>query len=183
MSAQTKYGFATAKGVPGGIYDMYHYPVDSRVNEEGNGKLRFGVGVVTGSAPGSKIALPGAESTDAVFEGITVNGFTAQHDLDGKVFILNNAAVGVMRHGRIWARVSEGSEPVYGKPLHMVVEGDEAGFFATEGGIEVPGRFIGGVNNGVAPVELYGITSGAAPAPEASAPDVPGTPAGKDTQD
>lgn len=38
MSVQKTYGFATSKGVAGGIYDMYHYPVDSRFNEEENGR-------------------------------------------------------------------------------------------------------------------------------------------------
>ena len=36
MSVQKTYGFATSKGIAGGIYDMYHYPVDSRFNEEEN---------------------------------------------------------------------------------------------------------------------------------------------------
>ena len=44
MAVQTSYGYATPKGIPGGIYDLYHYPVDSRFNEEDSGKLRFGVG-------------------------------------------------------------------------------------------------------------------------------------------
>ena len=58
MAVQTSYGYATPKGIPGGIYDLYHYPVDSRFNEEDNGKLRFGVGVVKGSIPGSNVVLP-----------------------------------------------------------------------------------------------------------------------------
>ena len=37
MSVQTKYTYKTGRGLPGGIYDMYHYPVDSRFNEEKNG--------------------------------------------------------------------------------------------------------------------------------------------------
>ena len=161
MSVQTTYGNATAKGLPGGIYDMYHYPVDSRFNEEKNGALRCGVGVVPGSLPGSNIVLPTGESTAADFEGVVVNGFTQQHDLEGKVYILNNQNVGVMRRGRIWARVGEGQNPAYGDALHLIVEGEEAGCFATSGGVEIPGRFIGGVSNGVAPIELYGITGSA----------------------
>ena len=39
----------------------------------------------------------------------------------------------------------------------MIVEGDEAGCFAKEGGIAITGRFIGAASNGVAPVELYGV--------------------------
>lgn len=52
MGVQKTYGYATSKGVAGGIYDMFHYPVDSRFNEEATGKLHFGVGVVTGKVPG-----------------------------------------------------------------------------------------------------------------------------------
>ena len=34
MGVQKTYGYATSKGVAGGIYDMFHYPVDSRFNED-----------------------------------------------------------------------------------------------------------------------------------------------------
>ncbi len=87
MSVQTTYGYATSKGIAGGIYDMYHYQVDSRFNEEPNGVLRFGVGVVAGSLPGSNVTLPTAESTAADFEGVVVNGFDRQQDLEGKLAI------------------------------------------------------------------------------------------------
>ena len=57
MSVQTSYGNQTPKGVAGGIYDMFHYAVDSRFNEETDGVLRFGVGVVPGTLPGSSVKL------------------------------------------------------------------------------------------------------------------------------
>ena len=158
MSAQKNYGYATGRGIAGGIYDMDHYPVDSRFNEEPNGKLLFGVGVVPGSLPGSNVVLPTGDSVAADFEGVVVNGFDRQQDLEGKLSILNNQNIGVMRRGRIWVRIAEDAEPAYGDALHLVAEGDEAGFFATEGGLEIPGRFIGVASGGVAPVELYGIT-------------------------
>lgn len=161
MSVQTTYGYATSKGIAGGIYDMYHYPVDSRFNEEENGKLRFGVGVVAGSIPGSNIALPTGESAAADFEGVVVNGFDRQQDLEGKLTILNNQNVGVMRRGRIWVRLATGAAPSYGDALNMITDGNEAGFFATEGGVEIPGRFIGAACNGLAPVELFGVTPAA----------------------
>ena len=68
MGVQKTYSYATGKGVAGGIYDMFHYPVDSRFNEEENGKLHFGVGVVTGKVPGSSVALPTSASTADNFE-------------------------------------------------------------------------------------------------------------------
>lgn len=101
MSVQTKYGFATSKGIAGGIYDMYHYPVDSRYNEEDNGVLRFGMGVVRGSLPGSNVALPTSASKAADFEGVIVNGFSNQHDLEGVVSILNNQKAAF---GWLWLR-------------------------------------------------------------------------------
>lgn len=157
MSVQTSYGFATNKGIAGGIYDMYHYSIDSRWNEEENGKLCHGMGVVVGSIAGSNVALPTADSTSAEFEGVVVNGFTTQHDLEGKVHILNNQNIGVMRKGRIWVVLAEDEEPAYGDPVFMVVDGDDAGCFSTSTGEQITGRFIGSADNGIAPVELYGV--------------------------
>ena len=164
MSVQSKYAYQTGRGLPGGIYDMYHYPVDSRFNEEENGVLRFGTGVVPGTVPGSSVKLPTAESKAADFEGVVVNSFDRQQDLEGKVFVRNNQSVGVMRRGRIWLRVAEGAAPAYGGALHMVTDGACAGCFTTTGGLEIPGRFLGPACDGVAPAELYG--DGAASAGE-----------------
>lgn len=158
MSAQTSYGYRTGKGIAGGIYDMHHYPVDSRFNEEENGKLRFGVGVVPGTIPGSNVKLPTDESTAAEFEGVVLNGFDRQQDMEGKLFILNNQNVGVMRRGRVWVRLSASASPTYGDEVHLLTSGDDVGCFDTEGGVTIPGRFIGSASNGVAPVELYGIS-------------------------
>lgn len=167
MSVQKTYGYATSKGIAGGIYDMYHYPVDSRFNEEENGKLTFGVGVVHGEVPGSGIALPTSASTADDFEGVVVNGFDRQQDLDGKLYILNKQNVGVMRRGRVWVRLATGAAPAYGDELRLIVEGNEAGCFAKAGGIALPGRFIGTANNGLAPVELYGVPATNGVGPEA----------------
>ena len=165
MSVQTSYGNQTPKGVAGGIYDMFHYPVDSRFNEETDGVLRFGVGVVPGTLPGSSVKLPAADSTAAQFEGVVLNGYDRQQDLSGKLFILNNQNVGVMRRGRVWVRLAADAAPKYGDPVHLLNSGDDVGCFSTTGGLTVPGRFIGPASNGVAPVELYG-TGGAAAAAE-----------------
>lgn len=157
MAAQTKYGFATGKGIAGGIHDMYHYPVDSRFNEEETGKLRCGVGVVKGSIAGSNVVLPTASSTTADFEGVVVNGFTNEHDLEGKVYIMKNQNVGVMRKGRIWVVLASEAAPKYGDAVHLIVDGDDAGCFATTGGVTIAGRFIGEASDGLAPIELYGV--------------------------
>lgn len=132
MGVQKTYSYATSKGVAGGIYDMFHYPVDSRFNEEATGKLHFGVGVVTGKVPGSSVALPTSASTADNFEGVVINGFDRQQDLEGKLYVLNNQNVGVMRRGRVWVRLATGAAPAYGDALHMILEGDEAGCFAKQ---------------------------------------------------
>lgn len=160
MSVQLTYNYKTNKGIAGGIYDMYHYPVDSRINEENTGVLTFGMGVVRGTLAGTQIKKPVAASTAALFEGVLVNGFTNQQDLEGQVYILNNQNVGVMRKGRIWVKLATGVTPAYGDALYLVASGDEAGCFTNDGTsetittVELSGRFIGGADNGIAPVEL-----------------------------
>ena len=62
-----------------------------------------------------------------------------------------------MRYGRIYVRVETGDEPAYGDPLYLIIDGDEAGCFtSTEDDgttIAVNGRFIGGIDNSIAPVD------------------------------
>ena len=166
MGVQKTYGYATSKGIAGGIFDAFHYPVDSRTNAAASGKLTFGMGVVPGDTPGSNVAIPTASSKATDFEGVLVNGFDRQQDLEGKLYILNGQGVGVMRRGRIWVKLANGAAPAYGGALHLLVDGDEAGCFATTGGVEIPGRFLGAANNGIAPVELYGVPATAASAAE-----------------
>lgn len=162
MSVQTEYGYATGKGIAGGIFDMFHYPVESRFNEEENGVLRFGVGVVRGTIAGSNIKLPATGAIPADFEGVVVNGFSNQQDLEGKVRVMKNQNVGVMRKGRIWVVLAKDAKPAYGDSVHLIVEGDDAGCFAVVGGVEIAGRFIGAASGGIAPVELYGVDVAAA---------------------
>lgn len=94
MGVQKTYGYATSKGIAGGIFDAFHYPVDSRTNAAASGKLTFGMGVVPGDTPGSNVTIPTASSKATDFEGVLVNGFDRQQDLEGKLYILN---------GRVWA--------------------------------------------------------------------------------
>lgn len=158
MSAQTRYGYATPIGAPGGIVDLAPYAIDTFLNDEENGVLKFGMGVVQGSKPGVNIALPAVGATADKFEGIATNNRTTEYDMDGRVFVRKGVGVGVMRYGRIYVRVKEGDAPEYGDALLLIVNGDDAGCFtSTEDSgntIAVNGRFLGGVDNGVAPVEL-----------------------------
>lgn len=159
MSAQTVYRYNTPIGVPGGIVDLAPYAIDALKNEEENGVMNFGIAVVQGTDVGAQIKKPVAASTAAVFEGVATNNLTTEYDLDGKIRILKGAPVGVMRYGRVYARVADGVTPAYGEALYFVKSGNQAGYFtnSSEGTIAVKGRFLSGVdsNNRVAMVELF----------------------------
>lgn len=166
MSAQTVYKFSTPIGMAGGIVDLAPYAIDTFLNSEDTGDMVFGVGVVKGTKAGTEVKLPVAASTAGAFEGITVNNLTTEYDLEGKINIRKAAAIGVMRYGRVYARVMTGITPAYGDPLYLVVTGDEAGYFSNEASttgtndatytsIAVKGRFLGTVSNGIAQVELF----------------------------
>lgn len=148
MSAQRTYGYKTAIGEAGGIIDLAPYAIDAFANEAETGAMKFGVGVVKGTAAGSQVNLPEATSTAADFEGIVTNRRTTEYDLEGKVFIRQNSTIGVMRYGRIYGRVAANKTPAYGDAVYMVLTGDEAGYFSNEAtdGVAVNGRFLGSVD-------------------------------------
>lgn len=158
MSAQTRYGYATPIGAPGGIVDLAPYAIDTFLNDEENGVMKFGMGVVQGSKPGVNVALPASGATSDKFEGVATNNRTTEYDLEGRIFVRKGVGVGVMRYGRIYVRVKTGDAPEYGDPLLLIINGDDAGCFTSteDSGNTIPvnGRFLGGVDNGVAPVEL-----------------------------
>ena len=158
--AQTRYGYTTPIGAAGGIVDIAPYAIDTFLNEEENGVMKFGVGVVQGSNPGVNIAMPADGATAAKFEGITTNNRTTEYSVDGKLTVNKGASVGVMKYGRIYGRVAADATPAYGDAVYMVISGDEAGYFTNKSGgsaIAVKGRFLGGVDSasGVASIELF----------------------------
>lgn len=158
MSAQTRYGYMTPMGVAGGIFDIAPYEIDTFLNEEKDGVLKLGVGVVEGSKPGVNLALPKAGATADTFLGVVTNNRTTEYDMEGKVHVLKGAGVGVMRYGRIYVRVAEDVKPEFGDKLYMVLEGEEAGYFTNvETNMAIKGRFVSGLDtaNGVAVVELF----------------------------
>lgn len=166
MSVQKTYDYATGKGIAGGIYDMYHYQVDSRFSEVDNGKLLPGMGVVQGTVVGSSVKLPGSTSKADEFEGVVVNGFTNQYDLEGHLSVTKNSNIGVMRKGRIWVRLKKDAKPAYGDEVHLIkTDDDNAGLFSNKDGEKISGRFLGSAEGDIAPVELYGDIPGAAADP------------------
>lgn len=58
MSAQTTYSQSTPRGAAGGLYDLSGHAVNTRINAETGLTMKFGLGVVQGSVPGSEIKLP-----------------------------------------------------------------------------------------------------------------------------
>lgn len=152
MSAQTVYKFGTAFGAAGGIVDLVPHAIDTFLNEEETGVMKFGMAVVDGTNAGTGIVLP--TSADDKFEGITVNNRTTEYDLDGNIRIVKGVAMGVMRYGKIYGRLAEGAEPSYGAPVYVVVEGNDKGCLSTSGGMAINARFVSGADNGVAMIEL-----------------------------
>lgn len=147
------------------LYDLSDYATDSRVNAADKGQLLFGMGVITGDSKGSNIRVPKTGDTAAKFEGIALNSFTQQHDLDGVVSVSVGAAVSVMRYGRAWGRIPKSVTPEFGDALYLIISGDDAGKFtnAADDGttVALKGRFCGSKGTGeIAPVELYNQAQG-----------------------
>lgn len=168
MSAQTRYGFSTPVNSAGGIADLAPYAIDTFLNEEETGKMKFGIGVVSGENKGHGIKVPGTSAAATEFEGITTNNRTTERDLEGNVFVRNGAAVGVMRYGRIYGRLASDAKPEYGKTVYMKgSEDDEAGYFTEteEGNIPINGRFLSGKDetDGIALIELFNAPNAVSP--------------------
>lgn len=168
--SQLAYNFFTHKGSAGGILDLAPYEVNAFVNEEANGLMQFGMGVVGGTDPEKQVALPDTDSVPADFYGIVTNRRTTERNIDGTMDVKNKKEVGVMRWGRIYARVAEDTTVAYGDPVYLIVSGDDVGCFTNEAddAIAVNAKFIGTVENGCAPVELYNAPAASAGATSAS---------------
>ena len=159
---QTNYNYAPDLGVAGGLYDLTDHVVDTYNNEADDGDLKFGMGVVLGTGAG-KAAKPTSSATINDFEGVLLNGGITEHDMSGDVRVLKGKTLGVLKQGRIWARVAADAVPAYGKPVLLVVNGTDAGLFTTTDDednaaniIAVNAKFLGVKGTGdIAPVEIY----------------------------
>ena len=154
MSAQTAYNFATPWGAAGGIVDLAPYEIDTYINGEATGVMGFGMAAVVGTTAGVDIKLP--TSAGDTFEGITVNNRTTELDMEGNLHIVNKAAIGVMRYGRVYVKLDASATPSFGDPVYVVVTGDSKGCFTDDDTdtLAINARFVSGANNGVAMVEL-----------------------------
>lgn len=154
MAAQMTYGYKTPSGVPGLIFDIAPYECNSRVSEENAGIIKFGLGVVVGTAKGTGVKLPTAASDN--FEGVVVE---KAHELnkDGEVVIDNGEAFSVMRFGGVWARVDESVTIAPEDKAYLIVTGDKAGQFtnADSGNLDIHGEFITANEDGIAALRLF----------------------------
>ena len=153
MAVQTSYSYENPSGIAGGIYDLAPYEVNSRASEEDAGKIKFGYGVVAGTASNG-VKLPASASDD--FEGVVVHK-AHEEERDGSIVLANGETFGVMRHGRIWARVDADATIVKGEKLYLIVSGDKAGCFTnvSTNAMAIAGKFIGANEDGIAPIVLY----------------------------
>lgn len=158
MSLWTEYSQQTPKGTAGSLYDLTVHTVDSFRNQEKDGALLPGVGVVHGDNPGADIALPATGATADKFVGVVMYGGSNELDMKNNLIIPNGYHVSVIRNGRVWVKMAEGEEPNYGDPVYLAISGDEAGCFKTEKSgevIQINARIIEVGSNGLAAIELY----------------------------
>lgn len=159
---QTSYNFSTPVGIAGGLYDLTGYVCDSYNNGAEDGALKHGMGVVVKDTAGVA-HLPEAGSTILNFEGVLINGLITEHNLDGDIVVKKGHTVGVIKQGRVWARIAETSAPAYGKAVLLITKGDKAGLFTTAddedekaNAIAVNAKFLTEKGSGnIAAVELY----------------------------
>ncbi|MDR3165442.1 MAG: hypothetical protein LBU13_07670 [Synergistaceae bacterium] len=157
--SQRSYGYRQQAAVPGGLFDTSPHSIVARSNEEPTlGAVKFGMGVVQGTAPGANIKLPTEASASALFEGVVTTGIKSM-DLQGVSAIGETDTLGILEWGKVWVRLASGIASVaYGDRLYLVVSGDDAGKFSNSAidAIAVNGKFIGGIESGdIAPVRLF----------------------------
>lgn len=155
MAAQLDYGYSTPKGVAGGKVDLFHDEVVTRMNEEEDGVLKYGMAVMVGTTPGQTIKVAKSATADQI-EGIALCHPNTEQDMYGKVVVKKGASIGVMKTGHIWGRLADSVTPEYGKKAYVVVAGSDAGCFTTEEGsnVDIGATFGNAVDDGIAIIEF-----------------------------
>lgn len=159
MSAQTTYKFNSSIAFAGGLVDLAPYEIDTFANEEANGVMKFGMGVVSGTKANQiKKPTSGKKATD--FVGVTVNNLTTEYDTYGSdLAIRNKASMGVMRYGRVYARIKSGLTINVGDAVYLIVSGDNAGCFSNSSsdGEAIKARFVSvkDASLNIAAIELF----------------------------
>lgn len=129
MAAQINYSFSTPKGIAGGLYDISDHDIVTRMNDEADGNISYGVAAVVGKSKGQSIKLPVVSSAKADFEGIVIHAANTEQDMKGKTIVKNGASLGIVKKGNVWGKIVAGCVPEYKKTAYMVVDGDYRGMF------------------------------------------------------
>lgn len=156
MAAQKNYSYSTPIGVPGGKVDLFHDEVVTRMNEEADGVLKFGMAVAQGSVAGHTVKLVGADTTAEKIEGVLLCHPNTEQDMNGKVIVKSNASVGVIVKGHVWGRLATGITPAYKETAYVVKSGNDAGAFTNvaDGALDIGAKFGKYAENGIAVIEL-----------------------------
>ena len=159
---QFDYGYAIPSGVPGGIYDLSNKEVVTRLLDDGEETVP-GMGLVQGAKPGDTVKSPTGVTTSDDFDGIFVNGSkNLENDRYGNAVAKGANALGIMKHGKIWANIAGTTTVSYGKKVAFITDGDNAGKFTDEANdseatkVTIDAKFNGKVDkeNGIAVIEL-----------------------------
>ena len=131
MAAQMDYSYSTRKALPGAKADIRFDEVVTRRNEEADGVLEYGMAVQAGTTPGVTVKVPVSGATAGQIEGVVLRVANTEEDRKGTLIVPGGAALGIMKAGRIWARLASDAVPEYGKAAYVVTDGDEAGYFTS----------------------------------------------------
>lgn len=161
MSAQLDYGYSTAKAVPGAKVDLVDDVVETRRNDENDGVIKFGTAVAVGSKAGHSVKKPTGTTTAADIDGVVLCHPNTEQDMAGNVVVKKNSSLGVMKHGKIWGRLANNANAVYGAKAYVVIEGDDAGCFTptastTSGSktVDINATFGNAADTGIAVIVL-----------------------------
>ena len=131
MAAQIDYSYSTRKALPGAKADIRFDEVVTRRNEEADGVLEYGMAVQVGATPGVTVKVPVSGATAAQIDGVVMRVANTEEDKNGTLIVPGGAALGILKAGRIWARLASDAVPEYGKAAYVVTDGNEAGYFTS----------------------------------------------------
>lgn len=125
------YSFSTPKGVAGGLYDISDHDIVTRMNDEADGIMGYGVAAVVGNSKGQSVKLPASDSVKEDFEGIVVHAANTEQNMEGKTIVKNGVSLGIIKRGNVWGKIAVGCMPEYKKTAYVVIDGDYKGMFTS----------------------------------------------------
>ena len=131
--------------------------IDTRAIEGIDPEMAFGKAVIRGTEPGLTVILPSDTFDAENFEGVAMNHFLSELNLDGSLSIDEGSAIGVLNWGRTVVYLAPGITPQYGDSIYVIPSGDNRGKFTNQetGNIEVQGRFLREQEGELRAVELF----------------------------